>query len=43
LGFALIFASLLLKSRHEDTRPRQALPDDEIYASETAALIPFQL
>ena len=43
LGFALSFASLLLKSRHEETRLRQSLPDDEAYASETTALIPFLL
>lgn len=43
LGFFLIFASLLLKSRHEENRLRQALPDYAAYASETAALIPFLL
>jgi protein-S-isoprenylcysteine O-methyltransferase Ste14 len=43
LAFALIFASLLLKSRHEENRLRQALPDYAAYASKTAALIPFLL
>ena len=43
LGFVLIFASLLLKSRHEETRLRQVLPEYAAYAGETAALIPFLL
>ena len=43
LAFALIFAALLLKSRHEEDRLRQALPDYATYARETAALIPFLL
>ena len=43
LGFVLIFASLWLKARHEETRLRQALPDYGAYAGETAALIPFLL
>lgn len=41
LGFILIFASLWLKSRHEEKGLRQILPDYSAYASETAALIPF--
>ena len=43
LGVALIFASLLLKARHEENRLRQELPGYEAYARETAALIPFLL
>ena len=43
LGLVLIFASLWLKSRHEEIRLRQALPDYAAYAGETAALIPFLL
>lgn len=41
LGFALIFASLWIKSRHEENHLRQVLPGYVAYASETAALIPF--
>ena len=41
LGFALIFASLWLKSRHEERRLRQVLPEYGAYTRETAALIPF--
>ena len=43
VAFALIFAALLLKSRHEENRLRRALPDYATYARETAALIPFLL
>ena len=43
LGFVLIFASLRIKSRHEESRLRAALPGYDAYASETAALIPFLL
>ena len=43
LGFVLIFASLWIKSRHEENRLRQVLPGYDAYASETAALIPFLL
>jgi len=43
LGFVLIFASLLLKARHEENRLRQVLPEYGAYARETAALIPFLL
>jgi len=43
LGFALIFAALLLKARHEEERLRQVLPEYGAYARETAALIPFLL
>jgi protein-S-isoprenylcysteine O-methyltransferase Ste14 len=43
LGFVLIFAALLLKARHEETRLRHVLPGYGAYASETAALIPFLL
>jgi protein-S-isoprenylcysteine O-methyltransferase Ste14 len=43
LGFVLIFASLLLKARHEENRLREVMPDYAAYASETAALIPFLL
>ncbi len=42
-GFVLIFAALLLKSRHEEIRLRQALPGYDDYARKTAALIPFFL
>lgn len=41
LGFALLFASLWIKSRHEETRLRQVLPGYDAYRRETAALIPF--
>lgn len=41
LGFVLIFASLWLKSRHEERRLHQVLPEYGAYARETAALIPF--
>lgn len=40
-GFALIFASLWIKSRHEEHHLRQVLPGYDAYARETAALIPF--
>jgi protein-S-isoprenylcysteine O-methyltransferase Ste14 len=43
LGFALMFAGLWLKARHEEKRLRQVLPDYGAYAQETAALIPFLL
>jgi protein-S-isoprenylcysteine O-methyltransferase Ste14 len=43
LGFVLIFVALLVKSRHEENRLRQVLPEYGAYASETAALIPFLL
>ena len=43
VAFALIFVALLLKSRHEESRLRRALPDYATYARETAALIPFLL
>jgi protein-S-isoprenylcysteine O-methyltransferase Ste14 len=41
LGFVLIFASLWIKSRHEERRLRQILPGYDAYARETAALIPL--
>ncbi|HVA13323.1 MAG TPA: isoprenylcysteine carboxylmethyltransferase family protein [Stellaceae bacterium] len=43
LGWALLLASLLLKSRREEARLRQTFPDYARYAQETAALIPFLL
>ena len=43
LGLALIFASLWIKSRHEESRLRQVLPGHAACARETAALIPFLL
>jgi protein-S-isoprenylcysteine O-methyltransferase Ste14 len=43
LGFALMFAALSLKARHEESRLRQVLPDYGAYAEKTAALIPFLL
>jgi protein-S-isoprenylcysteine O-methyltransferase Ste14 len=43
LGFALMFAGLWLKARHEEERLRQVLPDYDAYARATAALIPFLL
>jgi protein-S-isoprenylcysteine O-methyltransferase Ste14 len=41
LGLVLIFASLWIKSRHEENRLREVLPGYDAYAGETAALIPF--
>jgi protein-S-isoprenylcysteine O-methyltransferase Ste14 len=41
LAFALILVALLIKSRHEEQRLRQAFPDYGAYVAETAALIPF--
>jgi protein-S-isoprenylcysteine O-methyltransferase Ste14 len=43
LAFVLIVIALLIKSRHEERRLRDALPDYAAYAAETAALIPFLL
>ena len=43
LAFVLIFASLWIKSRHEENRLRHVLPDYAAYARETAAFIPFLL
>jgi len=43
LAFVLIFAALLLKSRHEEKGLCRALPGYATYARETAALIPFLL
>jgi protein-S-isoprenylcysteine O-methyltransferase Ste14 len=43
LALVLMFAALLLKSRHEERRLRQIFPDYDRYAAETAALIPFLL
>jgi protein-S-isoprenylcysteine O-methyltransferase Ste14 len=43
LAFVLVFAALLLKSRHEEERLRQTFADYDRYRAETAALIPFLL
>jgi protein-S-isoprenylcysteine O-methyltransferase Ste14 len=43
LGFVLIFASLWIKSRHEENWLRHVLPGYAAYARQTAAFIPFLL